>query len=652
MSEYVKHSGGSHAGKSKKPYDAMVYKDADSGYTIAVDGNGNVIKKVLSSANTDDVVINSVAKSNYTVIIDDGTYNMSNTVNFSGITNFKLLGCGIQHTILDMNGVKLNFLNSSYIELSNFSISNDGALFFRVSGNGTISNIYIHDVYISGLNTNQASYHFGGHGTIDSLTVERCTAYDVGGFGFLLDHMGDPVTVFKNTRIIDCEAIKCGYTTRYNDWCCGFDIAEGCELYNVEVSRCHADSCWENGFHSESNYIRDSVIFESCISESNGVKPAATYGSGFIITNGIKMYGCISKNNAKYGIRVGCYNFVGYTNTSFVDAETYGNTSGGCHILTCSNGAKNLYINLISSNEPTSLSCSGTTTTKIENIYIYLESKNCSYSFYNYGTNIYNMDLKLKSISCGTPFTNTNNSAPNYGNIYNSKIYMSIINSTNAASAVVTGDYLGTQIINSVISIDYYNNTTLTTNGVLLCDLKDCCVCVKSKVESTALNSYVVDIRGTRNGVNGKSTYELEIIGGKARCTTTEGICYVSKLIAKDNVTGDPVLYEFAGTVNGTVVLNGYGLYKNNFTGVWINGANPEYIKYTIYSSSSSITAGNTYVNVTHGLASTPTTVRVTPTSNLGTRSFWVDTKGATTFRININSSDVIDHTFDWEAEV
>lgn len=64
------------------------------------------------------------------------------------------------------------------------------------------------------------------------------------------------------------------------------------------------------------------------------------------------------------------------------------------------------------------------------------------------------------------------------------------------------------------------------------------------------------------------------------------------------------------------------------------------------------ITAGNTYVDVTHSLASTPTKVRVTPTTNLGTRSFWVDTKGAATFRININSSDVIDHTFDWEAEV
>jgi hypothetical protein len=84
MTEYVKHTGGSHAGKSKKPYDAMVYKDADSGYTIAVDGNGNVIKKVLSSANTDDVVIqgalDSLSSYSKLQIIDDLSISATITI--------------------------------------------------------------------------------------------------------------------------------------------------------------------------------------------------------------------------------------------------------------------------------------------------------------------------------------------------------------------------------------------------------------------------------------------------------------------------------------------------------------------------------------------------------------------------------------------
>lgn len=69
-------------------------------------------------------------------------------------------------------------------------------------------------------------------------------------------------------------------------------------------------------------------------------------------------------------------------------------------------------------------------------------------------------------------------------------------------------------------------------------------------------------------------------------------------------------------------------------------------------SGSATIATGDTHVDVTHNASSTPSKVRVTPTSNTGGRSFWVDTKGANTFRINIDSTDIIPHTFDWEAEV
>ena len=82
MAEYVKRKGGSVAGKSIQPYDAMVYKDADTGYTMAIDKNGNVIKKVLSASNTDDVAIQAaISDSVYRrIIIMSGTYYVSNTV--------------------------------------------------------------------------------------------------------------------------------------------------------------------------------------------------------------------------------------------------------------------------------------------------------------------------------------------------------------------------------------------------------------------------------------------------------------------------------------------------------------------------------------------------------------------------------------------
>lgn len=67
-------------------------------------------------------------------------------------------------------------------------------------------------------------------------------------------------------------------------------------------------------------------------------------------------------------------------------------------------------------------------------------------------------------------------------------------------------------------------------------------------------------------------------------------------------------------------------------------------------NGSDTITAGNTYVDVPHGLGYTPNTddIYVTPNDNLGGRSFWKSDIGSSTFRINISSMDLVDHTFSY----
>lgn len=122
--------------------------------------------------------------------------------------------------------------------------------------------------------------------------------------------------------------------------------------------------------------------------------------------------------------------------------------------------------------------------------------------------------------------------------------------------------------------------------------------------------------------------------------TNVQGYSFDNCTIMSDVATGDAIYC--AGAMNRPIIRN------CSVVGLLTNCV----ISNEITGTAATIDAGNTYVDVTHGLATTPTTVRVTPTTNLGTRSFWVDTKGASTFRININSSDSIDHTFDWEAEV
>ena len=147
---------------------------------------------------------------------------------------------------------------------------------------------------------------------------------------------------------------------------------------------------------------------------------------------------------------------------------------------------------------------------------------------------------------------------------------------------------------------------------------------------------------------------------------------YLSIVCANNSMTGSAAVtvFDFGGYSTGLVrnnyirlgivsVTTSHIMLKNNvFDSCTFNiGTYRKLVQNLGYTTESTgkdatISAGNTYVDVTHSLNDTPTTVRVTPTTNLGTRSFWVDTKGASTFRININSSDLIDHTFDWEAEV
>lgn len=68
---------------------------------------------------------------------------------------------------------------------------------------------------------------------------------------------------------------------------------------------------------------------------------------------------------------------------------------------------------------------------------------------------------------------------------------------------------------------------------------------------------------------------------------------------------------------------------------------------------SASVLATTTYIEVTHGLTGTPASVIVTPSSTPKGKYYWVDTIGATTFKINIDSADATDAiSFSWCAKV
>ena len=61
------------------------------------------------------------------------------------------------------------------------------------------------------------------------------------------------------------------------------------------------------------------------------------------------------------------------------------------------------------------------------------------------------------------------------------------------------------------------------------------------------------------------------------------------------------------------------------------------------------IPAGETSVVVSHTFGSVDYRWIVTPTTDLGGRNWWPSDKAADSFKININSADLADHTFDWD---
>jgi len=71
-------------------------------------------------------------------------------------------------------------------------------------------------------------------------------------------------------------------------------------------------------------------------------------------------------------------------------------------------------------------------------------------------------------------------------------------------------------------------------------------------------------------------------------------------------------------------------------------------IGFVTENSGTATISSSTYVDVTHGLAGTPTTINVTPATS-GTGDWYLSNIGDTTFRINVANSGT--YTFHWTAE-
>jgi hypothetical protein len=221
------------------------------------------------------------------IFVKSGTYSGSPAQCDVTTNKITIEGEG-RTTILSGIGFKIMAMNVTFRNLyltgATFGID------FRIgSGYGLCENVVFEGAdnsYASCFNINPNAV------TISNFKFINCHAIDCGRCGFM--HLGNAASSKVTDVTYDnCSAINCGVATRFNDYVCGFDVFELCNVENITYSKCLAYGTWLNGFHMESTtYTAKNVKFVSCSSIRSGQKGANNYN--YCLSGGVSLTDCYS----------------------------------------------------------------------------------------------------------------------------------------------------------------------------------------------------------------------------------------------------------------------------------------------------------------------------------------------------------------------
>ncbi|MFA7169266.1 MAG: hypothetical protein WC178_00205 [Candidatus Paceibacterota bacterium] len=225
-------------------------------------------------------------------------------------------------------------------------------------------------------------------------------------------------------------------------------------------------------------------------------------------------------------------------------------------------------------------------------------------------------------------------------------------------SNIVEGNYL----YNCLSGIVIRDSTKIIRNNILLSESVDSTI-LSETISAGAVTGVVADT---------SQFYVMEDI----TTTPTVGVPQHNKIKSIDYNTNTITLltaldadYEIGDTfvqrkigTNGLLPLADSSalVTDNHFTGyavpIWTPSRLTNVFRNfgwtTENSGVSTIATTTTSIVVTHGLATTPTRVQLTPTTDTGGKRYWISEKTATTFTITIDSAHTSDISFDWRATV
>lgn len=241
-----------------------------------------------------------------TVVLTDGTFYCTDSIDVPA--NSTLMGRGPEVTVLNYlspSSVRMNA--GKHICLSNFGITGKGSVYISTS------DIVVENVTVSHVDSSYmaAFMIYAANEVIEDVKFIHCRAVDVDRWGFVHSGEGKPNSV-RNCTYINCQAINCGRYDQYygvnrqygEAWDVGFDIAESLKSAdNITYIGCHAEGCWESGYHAEADVRLTNIRLINCTSTDNALKQkigreAADFGAGFLVNEGMYLENCTSKNNA------------------------------------------------------------------------------------------------------------------------------------------------------------------------------------------------------------------------------------------------------------------------------------------------------------------------------------------------------------------
>jgi len=264
-------------------------------YDYAV--SGNVVRDSNGGAahTSDDfthALMWAVEQPGKTIYIPSGQYRIDHRLRIADAATIYGDGDGANGTVLNFSDseekASLQMYGTSEVRLMQFRVAN-GNIEISSSAesyDGPVSGGHLlQDITVVGTPPSTQAAFFvwvrenGGSGVVENLRFVRCKALDVGGMGFHLGGGGaNTLSEIRNTDIWvrnvsfdDCRAERCGIGSRYNNYICGYDLAEGVNVENVSLYRGNASGNWMNGFHFEGFPFVKRVTFTECDARDNGV---------------------------------------------------------------------------------------------------------------------------------------------------------------------------------------------------------------------------------------------------------------------------------------------------------------------------------------------------------------------------------------------